>query len=170
MVLIDKNFRFNLNYKWNDNKKNTKNLSLINIELVNNKNRYNYFNIYSSSYNSINQIAISNNAPSSYFNSNNELIIPEGIDNYIKDVISNPNLVSESDFKDLNYINDRRKRLTANNLIIGTSYSFVNSSKKMYLIISFLSLNSRLSLLETLLIFLQKPLMHQKMNLAKIKS
>ena len=124
------NFRFNLNYKWNDNKKNTKNLSLINIELVNNKNRYNYFNIYSNSYNSINQIAISNNAPSTYFNSNNELIIPEGIDNYIKDVISNPNLVSESDFKDLNYINDRRKRLTANNLIIGTSYSFVNSSKK----------------------------------------
>ena len=61
---------------------------------------------------------------------NNKLIIPEGIDNYINDVISNPNLVSESDFKDLNYINDRRKRLTANNLIIGTSYSFVNSSKK----------------------------------------
>ncbi|MBL6648647.1 MAG: BamA/TamA family outer membrane protein [Flavobacteriaceae bacterium] len=124
------NFRFNFNYKWNDNKNNTKNLNLINIELVNNKNIHNYFNIYSNSYKSINKIAIFNSAPSNYFNSKNELIIPEGIDNYINDVISNPNLVSESDFKDLNYINDKRKRLTANNLIIGSSYSFLNSSRK----------------------------------------
>ena len=45
------NFKFNLNYKWNDNK-TLKNLSLINIELKITKTDINYFNIYSSSYNS----------------------------------------------------------------------------------------------------------------------
>ena len=119
------NFRLNLNYDWIDSKKRRKNLSLINIELVNNKNRLNYFNIYTNSYEKINQIALNNNANSKYFDSNNELIIPSGIDSYIEDVISNPDLLNENDFNNLNYINDRRNRLTANNLIVGSSYSII---------------------------------------------
>lgn len=119
------NFRLNLNYDWIDPKKRRKNLSLINIELVNNKNRLNYFNIYTNSYEKINQIALDNNANSKYFDSNNELIIPSGIDSYIEDVISNPDLLNENDFNNLNYINDRRNRLTANNLIVGSSYSII---------------------------------------------
>ena len=119
------NFRLNLNYDWIDPKKRRKNLSLINIELVNNKNRLNYFNIYTNSYEKINQIALDNNANSKYFDSNNELIIPSGIDSYIEDIISNPDLLNENDFNNLNYINDRRNRLTANNLIIGSSYSII---------------------------------------------
>ena len=119
------NFRLNLNYDWIDSKKRKKNLSFINIELVNNKNRLNYFNIYTNSYEKINQIALDNNANSKYFDSNNELIIPSGIDSYIEDVITNPDLLNENDFNDLNYINDRRNRLTANNLIIGSSYSII---------------------------------------------
>jgi outer membrane protein assembly factor BamA len=119
------NFRLNLNYDWIDSKKRRKNLSLINIELVNNKNRLNYFNIYTNSYEKINQIALDNNANSKYFDSNNELIIPSGIDSYIEDVILNPDLLNENDFNNLNYINDRRNRLTANNLIVGSSYSII---------------------------------------------
>ena len=70
------NFRLNLNYDWIDFKESRKSFSLVNIELVNNKNSYNYFNIYSNSFKTINQIALNNNASINYFDSNNKLIIP----------------------------------------------------------------------------------------------
>jgi len=124
------NFRLNLNYDWIDFKESRKSFSLVNIELVNNKNSYNYFNIYSNSFKTINQIALNNNASINYFDSNNKLIIPSGIDSFIDEVILTPSLVNEEDFNTLSYINDRRNRLTANNLIIGSSYSYINNSKK----------------------------------------
>ena len=124
------NFRLNLNYDWIDFKESRKSFSLVNIELVNNKNSYNYFNIYSNSFKTINQIALKNNASINYFDSNNKLIIPSGIDSFIDEVILTPSLVNEEDFNTLSYINDRRNRLTANNLIIGSSYSYINNSKK----------------------------------------
>ena len=34
-------------------------------------------------------------------------------------------MLNENDFNNLNYINDRRNRLTANNLIVGSSYSII---------------------------------------------
>ena len=124
------NFRLNLNYDWIDFKESRKSFSLVNIELVNNKNSYNYFNIYSNSFMTINQIALKNNASINYFDSNNKLIIPSGIDSFIDEIILTPSLVNEEDFNTLSYINDRRNRLTANNLIIGSSYSYINNSKK----------------------------------------
>ena len=50
------NFKFDLNYEWKDEKSRRNNFSLINIEFVNNKNIINYFNIYSNSFNSINEL------------------------------------------------------------------------------------------------------------------
>ena len=69
----------------------------MNIELVNNKNSVNYFNIYSNSFNTINSIAIKNNANISYFNSSNKLIIPIGIDSFINEVTSKSFLINNED-------------------------------------------------------------------------
>ena len=123
-------FKFDVNYDWT-NKNNKKiNLGLLNIELVNNKNSINYFNIYSNSFNTINSIAINNNANSSYFNSSNELIIPTGIDSFIETVTSKIFSISNEDYYRVSYINDRRNRLTSNNLIIGSNFSIINNNRK----------------------------------------
>jgi len=124
------NFKFDLNYDWT-NKSNKKiNLGLINIELVNNKNSINYFNIYSSSFNSINTIAKNYNTNSTYFDALNRLIIPKGINSFINDVISNNISLSQQDYNTVNYINDRRNRLTSNNLIIGSNFSIITNTRK----------------------------------------
>ena len=125
-------FKFDLNYNWTNLNDKKINLGLLNIELVNNKNSINYFNIYSNSFNSINSIALNNNTNSSYFNSLNKLTIPEGINSFIKDVINRNLSLNEDDFNTVNYINDRRNRLTANNLIIGSSYSLISDNRKSF--------------------------------------
>ena len=124
------NFKFDINYDWNNEKNKKINIGLVNIELVNNKNSVNYFNIYSNSFNTINSIAIKNNAKNSYFNSANELIIPSGIDSFINEVISKSFLLNNEDYNNVSYINERRNRLTSNNLIIGSSLSITNNNRK----------------------------------------
>lgn len=124
------NFKFDINYDWNNEKNKKINVGLVNIELVNNKNSVNYFNIYSNSFNTINSIAIKNNANISYFNSSNKLIIPIGIDSFINEVTSKSFLINNEDFNNVSYINDRRNRLTSNNLIIGSSLSISNNNRK----------------------------------------
>jgi|TARA_B110000967_G_scaffold113792_1_gene116410 outer membrane protein assembly factor BamA len=123
-------FKFDINYDWNNEKNKKINVGLVNIELVNNKNSVNYFNIYSNSFNTINSIAIKNNANSSYFNSSNKLIIPTGIDSFINEVTSKSFLINNEDYNNVSYINDRRNRLTSNNLIIGSSLSISNNNRK----------------------------------------
>jgi len=143
-------FKFDLNYNWTNLNDKKINLGLLNIELVNNKNSVNYFNIYSNSFNSINSIALNNNTNSSYFNSLNKLIIPEGINSFIKDVINRNLSLNEDDFNTVNYINDRRNRLTANNLIIGSSYSLISDNRKSFFNQNFSQLKIKFELAGTL--------------------
>ena len=123
-------FKFDINYDWLNKNDKKINLGLLNIELVNNKNSINYFNIYTNSYNSINSIAINSNANNSYFDSFNKLKIPEGINSFINDVINKSLTLELEDFNSVNYINDRRNRLTSNNLIIGSSFSIISDNRK----------------------------------------
>ena len=143
-------FKFDLNYNWINLNDKKINLGLLNIELVNNKNSVNYFNIYSNSFNSINSIALNNNTNSSYFNSLNKLIIPEGINSFIKDVINRNLSLNEDDFNTVNYINDRRNRLTANNLIIGSSFSLISDNRKSFFDQNFSQLKIKFELAGTL--------------------
>ena len=123
-------FKFDLNYDWINQYDKKINLGLFNIELVNNKNSINYFNIYTNSFNSINSIALNSNTNSSYFDSYNNLIIPGGINSFINDVINNNIPLNETDLNSVNYINDRRNRLTANNLIIGSNFSIESNNRR----------------------------------------
>ena len=143
-------FKFDLNYNWTNLNDKKINLGLLNIELVNNKNSVNYFNIYSNSFNSINSIALNNNTNSSYFNSLNKLIVPVGINSFIKDVINRNLSLNEDDFNTVNYINDRRNRLTANNLIIGSSYSLISDNRKSFFDQNFSQLKIKFELAGTL--------------------
>ena len=129
---LDRNsFKFDLNYSWSK-KNNFYNLSLSQVELIKNKNIQNYFNIYSNSYDIINEIAKDYAFNTNYF-LNNNLKIPDGIDLFIDDALSIHSLtLSSEDYKQINYLNNRKKRLTTNNLIIGSTFSISNNYETRY--------------------------------------
>ena len=129
---LDRNsFKFDLNYSWSK-KNNFYNLSLSQVELIKNKNIQNYFNIYSNSYDIINEIAKDYAFNTNYF-LNGNLKIPDGIDLFIDDALSIHSLtLSSEDYKQINYINNRKKRLTTNNLIIGSTFSISNNYETRY--------------------------------------
>ena len=119
-----------LNYGWYSSKSITNRLDLFNAQFVRNLNPDKYFNIYSNSYKSLNTIALN----STY--STNGLSIPTDTNQFINDVINgnlSPTvdaLISDSDKKEVRNIEERRERLTENNLILTTSYSFVKNTRK----------------------------------------
>ena len=129
---LDRNsFKFDLNYSWSK-KNNFYNLSLSQVELIKNKNIQNYFNIYSNSYDIINEIAKDYAFNANYF-LNGNLKIPDGIDLFIDDALSIHSLtLSSEDYKQINYLNNRKKRLTTNNLIIGSTFSISNNYETRY--------------------------------------
>ena len=129
---LDRNsLKFDFNYSWNK-KNNFFNFSIAEIELIKNKNIENYFNIYSNSYDLINEIAKDYTNDSKYY-INGNLSIPSGIDLFINDALTVFNTtLSNNDLNTIDYINNRKKRLTTNNLIIGSSFSISNNYDNRY--------------------------------------
>ena len=128
---LDRNsFKFNYNYAWS-NSKNYYNFSPVEIELINNKNIENYFNIYSNSYEELNLISKKYTSDPKYF-INNKLSIPNGINLFINDILNENLVVANDDYSLVSYIEGRRKRLIANNLIIGSSFQISNNYDNRY--------------------------------------
>ncbi|RTY92459.1 BamA/TamA family outer membrane protein [Flavobacterium sp. GT3R68] len=131
---LDKeNFTSVLSYNWNPKRNTSVRFDLFNIQYVKNVNTGNYFNVYLSSYGVLNDLAnIYLPADSDYFDdppNENNLIIETGTTGFINDVLSNPSAYNINDFKTIKSIEERRQRLTENNLIFATSYGFSKTSK-----------------------------------------
>ncbi|WP_298140462.1 BamA/TamA family outer membrane protein [Flavobacterium sp.] len=129
---LDKeNFTSSLTYNWTPRKNKTARFDLLNVQFVKNVNISNYFNIYESSYDILNDLAIAYGADALFFK-NGKLEIDQGTNGFINQVFnsvpSNLN-VSDEDLKTISSIEERRKRLTENNLIFATSFSFSQTSK-----------------------------------------
>jgi Omp85 superfamily domain len=125
---LDKeNFTAAINYNWIPRKNATAKFDLINIQYVKNINIGNYFSIYNSTYNQINNFAKKYN--------NNEIDLTKsdgGVDNFIADVLASryPLLNSSSpDYKAIKSIKERKDRLTENNLIFAANYSYARDTK-----------------------------------------
>ena len=131
---LDKeNFTSALSYNWTPKRNTSARLDLFNIQYVKNINIGNYFKVYSSSYNTLNTLANVYQADSSYFNPEkpDELIIDNGTNAFINDVLG-PNpaiLTTDDDRKTINSISERRTRLTENNLIFASNYTFSKITK-----------------------------------------
>ncbi len=124
-------FRFNLDYAW-ENKNNFFNFSISDVELINNRNIDNYFNIYTNSYNQLNEIAQNNSSDPKYF-TQGKLSIPDGVNGFINDVIDGSLDINEpNDIESVQYIENRRNRLTSNNLIIGSTFTVSNNYDNKY--------------------------------------
>ena len=128
---LDRNsFKLDFNYGWTRNNKFI-DFSVIQIELINNKNIENYFNIYSNSYGQLNFISSKYTSDSKYF-LNGQLNIPNGINFFIEDVLNGNLIVDSDDFSLVSYIDGRRQRLISNNLIIGSSFQISNNYDNRY--------------------------------------
>jgi len=120
---------------WNPSKYSKINFRLLDFEYVNNQNISNYFNVYKNSYDKLNYISSLYNIDQSIINQNGDLIIPDGADMFINQVLNNEtSLNSGTDFyKSVNSILERKERLTENNLIIGSSITLNRNTQENFL-------------------------------------
>ncbi len=118
-------------YNWTPKRNTTARFDLLNIQYVKNINLGNYFKVYGSSYNTLNTIARTYAANPDYFNSNNELTIDSGTNAFLNDVLgSSPTVaLSAVDQRTVRSINERKTRLTENNLIMSSAFSYSKTTK-----------------------------------------
>ena len=132
---LDKNnFTCALTYNWIPKKNTSARFDLFNVQFVKNVNVSNYFNIYQSSYENLSVLASNPayNVNPDYFNAEGGLIIESGTNGFLNDVLgSNPTIFpTETDLKSIRSIDERKNRLTENNLIFASSYSYSKTTKK----------------------------------------
>ena len=123
-----------ISYNWTPKKNNTARFDLLNVQFVRNLNPINYFNVYTSSYDALNEIAKKPeyNVNPSYFNQEQNLIVENGTNGFIQDVLSaTPSInTTPTDFSAIKSIEERRIRLIENDFILATSFSFSKTTKK----------------------------------------
>ncbi len=157
------NFNLVYNISWKPKTNLTNAIDLINIQFVNNLNVENYFNVFSNSYNQLNTIAQnnSNQLPNSIFQDNN-LIISSGTDEFINLINSNSISLNNVDQINANEIIERQERLTENNLIIASSYTFNYSTRKDIYDQDFSQFRGKIELSGNLLSLIAEPLQLDK--------
>ncbi len=130
------------NYQWKSSKFVSNQLDLVNVQYVRNLNTNNYFNIYNTSFNELNDIARDVLDPDSplFFQPDtgipdiNDAVlrIPEGTDGFIDQSLgANPDGdLSANQIQEIQNISERQIRLTEDNLIFGSSYTYSRNSKE----------------------------------------
>lgn len=111
-----------LSYNWFPSTTVTNTLELFNAQYVKNLNTDNYFGVYTNSFGRLNTIARDIN----YIGPTETLGFPDESDQFIGDVLNgNTSLTPNDDaYTSVNNIDERKQRLTENNLIISTSFNY----------------------------------------------
>ncbi|WP_445958075.1 translocation and assembly module lipoprotein TamL [Yeosuana sp.] len=115
------------NFKWNPSKNITNRLDIFNAQYVRNLNVGNYFGVYQNSYNTLNDISLLLN-----YNNGINLTYPEETDAFISNVLNNNTSLTPNDpnYKTVASIEERKQRLTENNLIFSSVFSMVQDTRK----------------------------------------
>lgn len=128
---LDKqNFTTILAYNWSPKRNSTARFDLFNMQYVRNLNPENYFNVYESSYNALNNIGKTYNTDPTFVEDGN-LIIEKGTKGFTNAVLSNNTALTTADqeYADVLNIEDRRVRLTENDFILASSFTFSKTTK-----------------------------------------
>ncbi|MFS4416335.1 BamA/TamA family outer membrane protein [Maribacter sp. 2307ULW6-5] len=133
-------------YNWTPDDFTRNVLELINVQFVRNVNANRFFNVYQNTYQQLNNIArdpgVIAQANPDYFNADNNLTTPNqapeglvaGTTGFIDDVLNgsipvSPGGLTQEDFDDVRSINEREIRLTEDNLIFTTNYTFNKNNR-----------------------------------------
>ncbi len=142
------------NYTWYPNKTVTNRLDVFNIQYVKNLNTSNYFNVYQNSFDTLNSIAQNNG----YIQNNSTLEIPTQANQFLAEVTSGNFPVNNSDFITINGIDERKERLTEDNLIIASNFNFVKDKRESITDNNFSILRFKVETAGNLASLLAKPL------------
>lgn len=129
---LDKeNFTGTFSYNWTPKRNNTARFDLFNVQFVRNLNSQNYFNVYGSSYNALNAIGKIYNTNTDYFNNttDKDLIIESGTTGFTKDVLNKTIPLPDKNYAEIKSIEERRVRLTENDFILASNFSFSKTTK-----------------------------------------
>ena len=138
--LDKKTFNTILGYNWTPNDFRKHNVELLNIQFVNNVNTNRFFNVYQNTYERLDGIADAyddaNVFPelAEYFEFNDgidssNLIIPSGTEGFTDAIIDRTVSSTTEDYNEVRSIEERRVRLTENNLIFASNYSFSKNNR-----------------------------------------
>jgi len=118
-------------YNWTPKRNATARFEFLNIQFIKNINLGNYFKVYGSSYNTLNTIARTYAVNPNYFNESNNLTIDSGTNGFLNDVLGTTPTValSAADQRTVRSIDERKTRLTENNLIMSSAFSYSKTTK-----------------------------------------
>lgn len=121
-----------LSYQWKPNKPRTNILELLNVQYVRNLNTDNYYNVYKTSYQRLNDIA--NNSGYHFDDpslNNPQLAIPDEVERFIETALESPEniMINSSQLQEIRSIAERQRRLTENNLIVATNFSWIRDTR-----------------------------------------
>lgn len=130
-------------YNWKPSKILNYQLDALNMQYVKNLNTVNYFNVYRNSFDQLNDIAqqtefqYPGTIDPFYFTYNDndelELIIPEGANGFINDVLDgsiDPYDTNGDAYEIVDNIGERKKRLTEDNLIIASNITYTRDTRE----------------------------------------
>ena len=131
-------------YNWTPKQKHTVRFDLLSIQFIKNLNPENYFNVYSSSYNTLNNLAQTYNVDP--LNIENENLTTQGAINFIQDVqdLATSLTPGDNEYKIIRSIGERRKRLIENNLIVSSALTFFRNTKANLLDNNFYSIRTKI--------------------------
>jgi len=127
-----------LSFNWTPSERLKNNIELLNVEFVRNVNPDNFYNVYRNTFSNLNRVADQfQDDPqySQYFrpleNVDDEpvLSIPTGANGFVRNILNDSIPVSAEDKELVNSIEERRRRLTENNLIFATNFTHTKNSK-----------------------------------------
>ena len=125
-----------LSYNWSPSTRLKNNIELLNVEFVRNVNPDNFYNVYRNTFSNLDDIADDfqdDPQNSSYFDDldtdDPTLAIPDGANSFANDVLNGTLTVDDDQFDEVNSIEERRQRLTENNLIFATNFAHTKNSK-----------------------------------------
>ena len=125
-----------LSYNWSPSDRLKNNIELLNVEFVRNVNPNNFYNVYRNTFSNLDDIADGfEDDPqyASYFDDldtdDPTLNIPDGANDFVEDVLNGTIPVTAVQLDSVNSIEERRIRLTENNLIFATNFTHTKNSK-----------------------------------------
>lgn len=129
--LDKRTFNGKINYRWKPKSTLNHVLDLLNVQYVRNLNPSNYFNVYQNSFNRLENIALgSYDTPNEFLFTGadgNQNLIKSKSDEFI-DLVIEDDTYQESnpdDYQTVNNIEERKNRLTENNLILAANFSYI---------------------------------------------
>lgn len=146
-----------INYRWRPTNLVTNDIDLFNIQFVKNLNIDNYFNVYQNSFDSLEDIALNSyNTPPEYIitdSQGNDALDITKSDEFMDLVVNDESYANSNpnDYQTVSNIQQRKERLTENNLIFASNFTYVKNKKESLLDTDFSILRTKIELAGNLL-------------------